>query len=469
VAQTTVTTPPAHHRILYLLAAVAQGAGPLLTQPFVQRTLDAEQWGRVSFAISLVSVGLIVILAGLPLIITRVFYEGTSGSHKARSLSGFGIVQSAGLAVLAAAVVAAIAASSGRLTDDLSVVFALLSIGFLGAIQMSLAVIRAQHRAGVFVGITIGAQTIGHVAGLAAVLLISKTAAAYMGAFVVVVLLTGIWGLLAAGPARPFAFPQVIRNALATSMPILPHSIALVLMLQGESFILTTLHGPAFYGLYGAMLPMALGPVAVVMALGNVWETTILARRGEDTDGAVRRVQLESVLIGTALALAGSASAVFAAHILAKEPNPEQLQLARILPAMAMGYIVFLLATTQMVAVGRTRLMAVVTPVVAVADLAIMLIPATAGSLFWVGVTKIGFFAVLGLAHMAASRLYGSSLVDPKVMVGGLTASFTVCLAMLLVPTDYVTGLVTFGSVLVLLAGGALWMWRTGRLKAIVG
>lgn len=464
-----VAAAPGSHRFLYLLAAVAQGAGPLITQPFVQRTLDPEQWGRVSFSISLVSVALIVILVGLPLIITRAYFDGPDGPRKAASLSGFGILQSAGLGVLGVGVAVALATAAGRLADNLSTVIALAVVGLLGGIQMCLSVLRAQHRAMAFVGITIGAQTLGHLAGLAAVLFVSRSAAAYMGAFAVVVALTSAASLVASRPGRPFAFPGLVGSALRTSAPMLPHSVALVLMLQGESFILTALHGPAFYGKYGAMLPMALGPLAVIMALANVWETAILAHRGDDAKGAVRRIMVEGVAVGVALAVAASASAVLAANILAHDPTVEQLQLARIMPAMAMGYIVFLLGTTQLVAIGRTRLMALITPVVTVLDLGVMLIPASAGSLFWVGATKVAAFVLLGVAYMAAARRHGRHLMDARIMVLGLVVSVAVCALMLLLPTDFWFGVGTFSAALVAFAAAALWLWRSGRLKAVIG
>src|SRR5206468_974231 len=103
----------------------------------------------------------------------------------------------------------------------------------------------------------------------------------------------------------------------------------LVLMLQGESFLLTTMHGPALYGQYGAVLPMALGPLAVVLALSNVWDTQVLSQHGKDPHGIVKRTQREGAVVGVALALAGSAAAVFATNILVKSPTVEQFQLAR--------------------------------------------------------------------------------------------------------------------------------------------
>ncbi|GAA5201380.1 hypothetical protein GCM10023346_45660 [Arthrobacter gyeryongensis] len=459
-------TPPGHHRFLYLLAAVAQAAGPLLTQPFVQRILSPEQWGRVSFAISLISVGLIVILAGLPLIITRTYFEAGIGPKHARSLAGFGILQSAGLGVLAVACAGAVALLSGQFTDQLSVLLALLSVGLLGCIQMCLAVLRAEHRASLFVGITIGAQTLGHLAGLGAVTFFSPTAASYLGAFSIIVLITALWSAVAVRPGAPFEFPRVIKSALKTSMPVLPHSIALVLMLQGESFLLTTMHGPALYGKYGAVLPMALGPLAVVLALSNVWDTQVLSQHGKDPHGIVKRTQREGAVVGVALALAGSSAAVFATNILVKSPTVEQFQLARLLPSIAMGYVIFLMSTTQMVAVGKTRLLAVITPLTAGVALLAMSWPASSESLFFVGLVKVSCFAALGAIYLLVARRYGKGLVHARPLLIGLAATAGITAIMLSLPTDFVTGLVTFGLAALLMAGAAAFLFLKRRQSA---
>lgn len=460
---TGAKSAPAHHRFLYLLAAVAQGAGPLLTQPFVQRTLGEEEWGRVAFSNSLVSVGLIVILVGLPLIITRVHFDTDSGSLKSRSLAAFGMLQSTAIALVSAALLAAVMAANGTLEDDLSFVVALLVVGLHGCTQMCLAVLRAEHRAPVFVVITVTAQTLGHLAGLVMVLTFAATATVYMVSFGVVVAVAAAIGVVAVRPRGPFKFPGVVGMSLRMSLPILPHSVALVLMLQGESFLVTSFHGPSLYGYYGAMLPLALGPLAVIMALSNVWETTILAHKGHDPDGAVRRIQVEAAAVGVALTLAASAAAVFAGHILFEDPTSEQLQLARLLPFMAAGYVVFLISTTQMVAIGKTRLMAIVTPAVAALDFVLSIGPALQGNLFLVGLAKVVSFAALGLAHLAISRKYDPALVNVRAMALCLLLSALSVGLMLLLPTDYVLGLVTTAVAVVLLAGSAGVVWRRIR------
>ena len=458
--------PPSHHRLLYLLAAVAQGLGPLLTQPFVQRRLGEDQWGRVAFSTSLISVGLIVMLVGLPLIITRVHFEPPEGHRKSKSLAAYGIGQSVALALVSALGLAVVMFFMGNLSANLAFVIALVVVGLHGCTQMCLGVLRAEHRAVAFVIVTIIAQTVGHIAGLAMIIFVAPTATVYMLSFAVVAGIATLLSALFARPRHPFAFPEIIKTAMRTTLPILPHSVALILMLQGESFIITAFQGPSIYGFYGAMLPMALGPLAVIMALSNVWETTLLAHRGRDPDGQVLKIQREAAVIAIALVLAGSAAAVFAAHILFKDPSAEQLQLARVLPLMSAGYVVFLIATTQLVAIGRTKLMASVTPIVAIVYVLLILAPAHEGDLLLVGSIKVALFAVLGLVHMWVARRYDKALVSARTMIGCLVASSVITLLVMLLPTDYVTGLITFGAAGVLLIVGAFLVFLRLRSKS---
>ncbi|GEM_PF-4024215 len=449
---------PMSHRVLYLVAAVAQGGGPLLTQPFVQRLLDPVQWGLVSFSISTISIGLIVFLAGLPLIITRTYFEPKTGRTYALSLAGFGIIFSTSLGALIALVLWIVSAAKGSTEEMLSLIFACLSVGMLGGIQMCLAVLRAQQRAIAFVALTIGAQTLGHVAGLFAVIFVARNASAYLIAFTVVIAITLCASMILTRPRSPFSIPGVIVQRVKAALPLLPHSIALVCMLQGEAFVLTSMHGPAFWGTYGAMLPLALGPVAMLLALANVWEPAILAARGTDPDGKIGRIQREALAIGALLAIMASVSAVFLANILAHDPSHLQTQAARILPLTTIGYAVFLLATTQLVATGRTALMAMVTPIVMVASVAGTIAASTAGSIFLVAIAKVSGFVVLGIVYTMIARKQDKSLVLPREVAIALLGSVLCVTLMLLVPTSFWLGAFMFAGLFLLTLIGGSWL-----------
>lgn len=432
---------PSHHRLLYLGAAVAQGIGAIAVQPFAIRLLDPQQWGQVSFSLSFISIGLIALSAGLPMVLSTMYFEPDRGPDRARSLNGFGVGLSIVGASLAALVFALVASATGALGDVSAYLISIGIIGLHGITQMSLAYLRSEHRALAFVVITIVATVLGHVAGLAAILTIAPTATVYMGSFAVCVVLASAAGVLLSKPGAPLKYRESVKSAVRTSLPVLPHSIALVLMLQGESILIALQRGEELVGRYNAVMPLALGPLAVIMALSNVWQTTIFSHRGVDSTGQVAKVQREAVFVGFMLTLGGSGVAVFATHVLVNDPEPVLLLLARILPLLGYGYVVFLISTSQLFAIGKTRLMAVVTPVIAVVGLGLAFFPAGSGNLLAVGVIKVLAYLLLGVVYAWVVRGYDRSLIDLPLMLKGMAGAVAVTLLMLLVPDTIAWGI----------------------------
>lgn len=432
--ETSPVAIPSHHRLLYLVAAVAQGIGAVAVQPFAIRLLDPQQWGQVSFSLSFISIGLIALSAGLPMVLSTMYFDPDRGPDRARSLNGFGVGLSIVGASVAGLLFALVAAATGSLGDSTPYIISIGIIGLHGITQMALAYLRSQHRALAFVVITIVATVLGHVAGLAAILMIAPTATVYMGSFAVCVMLASLAGFALSRPGAPLKYRESIRSAVRTSLPVLPHSIALVLMLQGESILITLLRGEELVGRYNAVMPLALGPLAVIMALSNVWQTTIFSHRGVDTTGQVAKVQREAVFIGLMLTLGGSGVAVFATHVLVNDPEPVLLLLARILPLLGYGYVVFLVSTSQLFAIGKTRLMAVVTPAIALVGLGLAFFPAGSGNLLLVGVIKVVAYLLLGVVYALVVRSYDRELVNLPLMLKGMAGGVGVTLLMLLLP-----------------------------------
>ena len=452
---------PAHHRLLYLGAAVAQGVGAIAVQPFAIRLLDPQQWGQVSLSLSFISIGLIALSAGLPMVLSTMYFEPDRGPDKARSLNGFGVGLSICGASLAALVFAVIAAGTGVLGDVSAYLISIGIIGLHGITQMSLAYLRSAHRALAFVVITIVATVLGHVAGLIAIVTIAPTATVYMASFAVCVLFASAAGVLLSKPGAPLRFRESVKSAVKTSLPVLPHSIALVLMLQGESILIALQSGEELVGRYNAVMPLALGPLAVIMALSNVWQTTIFSHRGVDSTGQVARVQREAVFVGLMLTLGGSGVAVLATHVLVNDPEPVLLLLARSLPLLGYGYVVFLIATSQLFAIGKTRVLAVVTPTIAVIGLGLAFFPAGSGNLLAVGVIKVLAYLLLGVAYAWVVRRHDSSLIDLPLMLKGMAASVVVTALMLLMPDSIGWGIVSAVATCVLgLVAGVLYLRR---------
>lgn len=456
---------PAHHRLLYLGAAVAQGVGAIAVQPFAIRLLDPQQWGQVSLSLSFISIGLIALSAGLPMVLSTMYFEPDRGPDKARSLNGFGVGLSIAGASLAALIFAIIASGAGALGDVSAYLISIGIIGLHGITQMALAFLRSEHRALAFVVITIVATVLGHVAGLFAIVTIAPTAAVYMASFAVCVLIASAAGVVLSKPGSPLKFRESVKSAVKTSLPVLPHSIALVLMLQGESILIALRSGEELVGRYNAVMPLALGPLAVIMALSNVWQTTIFSHRGVDSTGQVARVQREAVFVGLMLTLGGSGVAVFATHILVNDPEPVLLQLARILPLLGYGYVVFLIATSQLFAIGKTRVLAVVTPTIAAIGLGLAFFPAGSGNLLAVGVIKVLAYLLLGVAYAWVVRRHDRSLIDMSLMLKGMAGAVVVTALMLFVPDSMGWGIASaVATCAVGLVAGVLYLRRLRSL-----
>lgn len=435
-------------RYLYLIAAVAQGAGALVAQPFAIRMMSADEWGKVSFMLSLIAIALVAITAGLPLALGATYFHPERGIQKARALNGFGSVGS----LILGAVAALVAVVVGQLSDG-SVswlyVFAILSITMHGVSQMNLAFLRSEGRAGAYVVVIVLATVVGHILGLLSMLAFEPTADVYLGSFSIAVLAAAVLGVVLTKPAAPLSEPTALRLAAGTALPVLPHSLALIVMQQGESVLLAVFRGEALVGRYNAVMPLALGSIAVVLALGNVWQAVLLSLRGETSDGKSRSIQREAFFVAFLITVLASSAATFATIVLVNTPEPELFALAKLFPLLGVGYAGFLIASSQMFAVGHTVWMSVITPVVAVVMLVIARIPAAAGELFAVGVVKVLAYLVLGLVFVLVARRYGRALVDLRAYLLSALASSAVVAVLLLAPT-------TLGWSLALMAGGFL-------------
>jgi hypothetical protein len=195
-----------------------------------------------------------------------------------------------------------------------------------------------------------------------------------------------------------------------------------------------------------------------------VWQTTIFAHRGVDSTGQVRKVQLEAVFVGLMLTLGGSGVAVLATHLLVNEPEPVLLLLARIFPLLGYGYVVFLVSTSQLFAIGRTRIMAAVTPIIAVVGLGLASFPAGEGNLLAIGVIKVAAYLVLGVVYAWVVSRCGPGLVDLSLMLWGMAGAVSVTLLMLLMPDSLAWGIGSaVGTCIIGLVAGFMFLRRLRR------
>lgn len=420
-------------RLLYLVAAVAQGAGAVAVQPFAIRMMEPDEWGKVSFMLSLIAISLVAITAGLPLALGSVYFDPVRGFEKAKSLNGFGSLGSLILGALAALCVVAVGSTAGHV--DWIYLLVILTITMHGVSQMSLAFLRSGGRAGEYVVVIVLATVLGHVAGLISMAAFQPTAIVYLASFSICVLAAAALGVVLTRPGNPFGERDTLGASVRMALPVLPHSLALIAMQQGESVLLMLSQGEVLVGRYNAVMPLALGPIAVILALGNVWQTVLLSLRGGAGSGRSRQIQIEAYLVAFLITLLGTGVAGFATLVLVNDPEPELFLLARLLPLLGVGYAGFLIASSQMFAVGRTLAMSVITPVTGTIMLALAFVPAQSGNLVGVGLVKVASYLMLGLAFVLVARhLAGKEVVHLRPYLLSVLASSAVVITFLFLP-----------------------------------
>ncbi|HEX9225355.1 MAG TPA: hypothetical protein VF885_01710 [Arthrobacter sp.] len=381
---------------LYLLGAIVQGLAVIAVQPFAIALMDAPQWGRTVVGIGIVQIGGVVLVAALPQAITRAWFYGESGQRRARAISGFLWIAAPALALTAVLALAALPSS------DPTFVLAVAAIGAYAPVIGAQSILRAQGRPVAHFVLTAGCSALAHATGLIATAL-APTSLSYLTGFGISSALTAVVAFRLARPALPWGAAGAVRAALAAGLPLLPHTLALMLLIQGEPFLLKAVAGDAPAGRYGAVLVFAVAVTVLLGALNNSWMTRIMSATPAGLPSTVRRVAAETgwsglAIIAAAVAASGPGSALLSAG------DTGLAGTAWILPLTGIGFGLYLLGSNLLFLTGREVLLSVITPAVAAAAAGAAVLPAAAGNLPGVAAVKAGAFLVLGLSCLWLAR-----------------------------------------------------------------
>lgn len=381
---------------LYLLGAIVQGLAVIAVQPFAIALMDAPQWGRTVVGIGIVQIGGVVLVAALPQAITRAWFDGESGPHRARAISGFLWIAAPVLAIAAVLALAAFPSS------DPTFMLAVASIGAYAPVIGAQSLLRAQGRPVAHFVLTAGCSALAHAAGLAATAL-APTSLSYLAGFGISSVLTLLLAFRVARPALPWGAAGAVRAALAAGLPLLPHTLALMLLIQGEPFLLKAVAGDAPAGRYGAVLVFAIAVTVLLGALNNSWMTRILSAGPLELPFTVRRVAAETgraslAIIASAVAASGPGAALLSAG------DTGLAGTAWILPLTGIGFGLYLLGSNLLFLTGREAVLSAITPAVALAAAGAAFFPAAAGNLPGVAAVKAGAFLALGLSCLWLAR-----------------------------------------------------------------
>ena len=428
--------------MLYLAGALMQGLGVFLVQPFALHVLNSDtKWQELFLSVSLIQVGVVLAAAGLPLAITKAWFD-PDGASKARSISGLLTMGGILIGCLAAGVYW-FAAGAGH---SMSFLVALVAMGLQSAVLAAQAILRAQGRAIMFVILSLCSSMVAYVGGLVAMLVFGAEPEIFMAGYGLLVALSAMLSVAVARPAWPFAHRGAVKEAFAIGLPVLPHTVALMLLTQGAAFLLAVTAADGVSGDYGKVQIFVLGTVTLLGALNNAWVPALMSVRGEARVAKMRSTMTTASLACLAIIVVAAAGANLVTHVMAGGKE-SLIPVAQIMPLIGLGYVLYLNASTLLFADNVTWWLSVVTPAVLVVGVLLALWPATHGDLIGMAVASVATFFLLGCAYLLVARRRAAGGWALRIYGVCCLSAIVYVAVLLLLPRDIVTGVVTVAVV----------------------
>ena len=258
---------------VYTLGIVIQLAAAALVVPILSRTFAPSQFGIIALALTIQLLLGSVAAAGLPVAITRSFYddEPVGGVETSRQL----IVST----VLVALLVIGFSALSAPLWIGLLAVgdSAGLVVGIALALPAAisaaaLALLRVQERPAAFLAVTLISSVGAQLLGLGALAIIDGSAESYLIGYGSGIALGAGVGLVLAGVrrSRPASRP-LLRASIAMGLPTIPIDLSALALSTGDRLVIQVIDGSAAVGRY--QIAYAIGTLALTFlsALNVAW------------------------------------------------------------------------------------------------------------------------------------------------------------------------------------------------------
>ena len=387
----------ARHGLLYTAGVVLQGTATLLALPFATRLLGPGQYGLVAVGLSIVQIGTVLAVAGLPLAITRAWFDPGDGPRRARAMVGL---------VVGLGAVTALAAALLRPVVGDVVALAVAAVGATSLVVGAQAVLRAQGRPIVFILTSLGATTGAHVAGLLAAVG-PRTAASYLAGYLAGATATAVLSLVVAPPALPWRVPGAVREGVRIALPVLPHTAAVLVLTSGDPLLVTRLLDADEAGRYQVALMLGIAALAVLAGVNNAWSPAIMSagdrERGPFLARTVRPVMGVAAVCTLGLALLAPA----AVRILAPPSfgHDEIARLVQVIALCALAQVPYLAASSLVFNRKRTTPLAFSSPVAAAAFVAAAVPLTGALGLLGTALAKVlGFVVLAGVTVLVAAR-----------------------------------------------------------------
>ena len=387
----------ARHGLMYTAGVVLQGTATLLALPFATRLLGPDQYGLVAVGLSIVQIGTVLAVAGLPLAITRAHFDPGDGPLRARAMVGL---------VVGVGVVTVLAAAALRPVVGDVVALAVAAVGATSLVVGAQAVLRAQGRPVAFVLTSTGATAGAHLVGLLAAAG-PRTATSYLAGYLAGAAATAVVSMLVTPPALPWRVAGAMREGVRIAVPVLPHTGAVLLLNSGEPLLLTRLLGAEEAGRYQVALMLGIAALAVLAGVNNAWAPAIMSAGDRERSAFLARTVPPVMAVAAVCTLGLSLLAPVAVRVLAPPSfgHDELARLVQVISLCALAQVPYLAASSLIFNRKRTTPLAFTTPLAA-AVFVLAAIPLTGAyglpGTAWAKV--LGFVAMAGLTMLVAAR-----------------------------------------------------------------
>lgn len=381
---------------VYTITLAIQTGTALIVVPIATRLLSPSGYGKVAAGVVIFTLLSIVCALGLDQAASRTFFDGAEGPRKARRLVA--------AATCGALLLSLIAELTGPMWARLfgleygGVLRAAVWAGGAGAILLALqALLRVAERVWTFLTIAVVA-TVGGQALAISLAIVTRSATWYMTGIAVGNGIAVIGGLVVTrGLASGIAGPGEVKAGLSLGLPIVPHSVAVTLLVSADRILIVGILGLAAAGRYQVAYAVGGLGVSLVTAMNQAWIPLLLGARDHNrweilrSTAAVVHVVAGTVAIGPAL-LAPVALVIAAP---ASYGRASLVPVAAIVSFSALAYATSCSFFQVVFVSGRTRVMAAAAPLAAAANIALNLVLLRTIGLLGAAVATVVAYAVL--------------------------------------------------------------------------
>ena len=253
---------------IYLLGAVGQGLGPIFLTPFLTRQLTPQEFGQVTYVTAVAAVIGVILSLGLPIVISRSYVLASKSrvtiSSWNKALVGIYLSFAVILFILN--------------LNNFLVLTAILSISLtFGMIQLLLPFTRARNQSTVFVSISIiGTLLPGLVIIISGFWQVqdNPTQVLNLGSIIssiIVLLLVKDFHL-----SRTINKKYNLINSIKTGLPILPHMLAMIALVNVDKIIFGRYLDIESSGYIQIMMLVGTAPIMILSALNHAWLNQVL-------------------------------------------------------------------------------------------------------------------------------------------------------------------------------------------------